>query len=324
MEFKCNICNKIYKSYQSLWNHNNKYHNTRQHQTPQINDPTTQINTKKMCKYCNKIFSRSDSKFRHEKTCVEKESNDKKLEIKKLELQLELKKHEDNILKHQLKLQNSKKHDNVTLNKLNKLLMRRNNLIKNSTVNSHNNTVNNNQQIINNNFQIVGLGKEDIIETLTNKQKKLIMDSKYSSLEKIIEIVHCGSYNQFKNIIITNMKDNYMYKYDEQVGHFVLSTKLDVVNSLIDYRMGDLEVIYNDFLEKNKLDNKTKDAIEKFVNKINYSTDKHTDYNGIQHANYKQYKINEIKMLLFNNKDKIVDDICLFLNTEEVVKTIDI
>ena len=78
---------------------------------------------------------------------------DKDLEFKKIEL--ELKKKEENILKLQLKLQNSKKHDNVTLNKLNKLLMQRNNLIKNSTVNSHN-TVNNNQ-IINNNFQIYGL-----------------------------------------------------------------------------------------------------------------------------------------------------------------------
>jgi len=328
IEYKCKICNKIYKTYQTLWKHNRSFHS---------NPPSTNIisnnilnNTssdikKYNCTICNRSFNNFQNRWKHTKICKIKNNNiiekDKDLEFKKIEL--ELKKKEENILKLQLKIQNSKKHDNVTLNKLNKLLMQRNNLIKNSTVNSHN-TVNNNQQIINNNFQIVGLGKEDIIETLTNKQKKLIMDSKYSSLEKIIEIVHCGSYNQFKNIIITNMKDNYMYKYDEKVGHFVLSTKLDVVNSLIDYRMGDLEVIYNDFLEKNKLDDKTKDAIEKFVNKINYSTDKHVDYNGIEHANYKQYKISEIKMLLYNNKDKIVDDICLFLNTEEVVRTIDI
>ena len=24
----CNICSKKYKSYKSLWNHNNKFHNT--------------------------------------------------------------------------------------------------------------------------------------------------------------------------------------------------------------------------------------------------------------------------------------------------------
>ena len=25
-EFKCNICNKFYTSYKSLWNHTNKFH----------------------------------------------------------------------------------------------------------------------------------------------------------------------------------------------------------------------------------------------------------------------------------------------------------
>ena len=25
----CNICNKIYSSYKSLWNHNKKFHNTK-------------------------------------------------------------------------------------------------------------------------------------------------------------------------------------------------------------------------------------------------------------------------------------------------------
>jgi hypothetical protein len=27
MEYKCKNCNKEYKSYQSLWNHNKKFHN---------------------------------------------------------------------------------------------------------------------------------------------------------------------------------------------------------------------------------------------------------------------------------------------------------
>ena len=28
MEYKCNICNKLYSSYQSLWIHNKKFHTT--------------------------------------------------------------------------------------------------------------------------------------------------------------------------------------------------------------------------------------------------------------------------------------------------------
>ena len=34
------------------------------------------------------------------------------------------------------------------------------------------------------------------------------MNAKFYCLEKLVEIIHCGNYNQFKNIIITNMKDN--------------------------------------------------------------------------------------------------------------------
>ena len=76
------------------------------------------------------------------------------------------------------------------------------------------------------------------------------MNARYISLDKLIEIIH-SKYNQFKNIIITNMKDNYMYKLDE----------------------------------------KTKDIIEKFINKINIDS-KYTDYDSKEHDNYKQYKIN--------------------------------
>ena len=71
-------------------------------------------------------------------------------------------------------------------------------------------------------------------------------------------------------------------------------------------------------LDKNKLDNNTKDIIEKFINKINYVDTKYTDYEGKEHENYKLYKINEIKVLLFNNQDKITSDISLLLTTNEV------
>ena len=114
------------------------------------------------------------------------------------------------------------------------------------------------------------------------------------------------------------MKDNYMYKYDDDKGQFILSTKNEVLNSLINYRLDDLEVIYNDLIEDNKINEKTKDIIEKFINKINYSDSKFTDSDGRDHDNYKQYKINEIKVLLYNNQDRITNDISLLLTTNEV------
>ena len=334
MEYNCNICNKLYKSYQSLWNHNNKFHNTINNEITNnnnlltVNNNLLTVNNNLLtsnkiykCKYCNKNYNLQQSKWSHEQKCknIVQETNeiDKIKEEKELaKIQLQVKKEEYKILQLKIKLQKSEKIDNVTVRKLNKLLTVHNNLIKN--INSHN-TINNNQQIINNNFQLVGLGKEEIFETLSNYEMKIIMNAKYSSLDKLIEIVHCGKYNQFKNIIITNMKDNYMYKYDDKECNFILSTKSEVINSLIDYRLGDLEIIYNDLLEKNKLDEKTKDIIEKFINKINNES-KYTDYDGKEHENYKQYKIHEIKILLFNNQDKITNDISLLLTTNNITQ----
>jgi hypothetical protein len=318
MSYICNICVKPYKSYQTLWKHNKNFHNDKLLNGPKKseNGPKKSENGPKKseknynCRFCNKIYNNKSSRWSHEQKCSE--ISNKKLELKIIQEKNLCLKEEAKILQLKLKLEKSNKIDNITLKKLNRMLIDRNNRIKNSTINS-NNIINN----ITNNFQLIGFGKEGIIETLTKNDKKLIIDAKYSCLEKLIEIVHCGKYNQFKNIIITNMKDNYMYKYDDSKGFFVLSTKNEVLNSLIDYRLCDLEVIYNDLLSNNKLDEKTKDIIEKFINKINYEDTKFTDCDGQQHDNYKEYKINEIKILLFNNQDKINNDISLLLTTNE-------
>jgi len=54
----CTICNKNYKSYQSLWNHKNKYHKSE----------TITIGIYK-CKYCNKEFDKRYNKYYHQKNC---------------------------------------------------------------------------------------------------------------------------------------------------------------------------------------------------------------------------------------------------------------
>jgi hypothetical protein len=198
--------------------------------------------------------------------------------------------------------------------------LERHNQYQNYINNINNGNINNYNGNIVNNIQLIGFGKEEnIIERLTNREKKLILDSRYKSLEKLIEIVHCGKYNEFKNILVTNMKNNYMYKYDDNRCQFVLATKDEVINSLIDNRMYELETIYDTFLEENKIDEKTKDIIEKFINKLNYDESKYTDSDGCVHDTYKHYKVNEIKLILYNNKDKITNDISLILTTTSEV-----
>ena len=143
----------------------------------------------------------------------------------------------------------------------------------------------------------------------------MILNAKYGALEKLIEIVHCGTYKQFKNIIITNMKDNYLYKFDATKGVFILATKSEELNRLFDHSVCDLDVIYNEFLEKNKLDEETKIIIEKFINKLHNIDVPFEDCEGKVHVNYREFKIKEIKILLFNNYDNITGDISLMLTT---------
>jgi hypothetical protein len=57
MEYKCDICIKQYKSYQSLWNHNKKFHE-------KIEKPSGYT-----CKFCNKFFDNRFKKCYHQKNC---------------------------------------------------------------------------------------------------------------------------------------------------------------------------------------------------------------------------------------------------------------
>jgi hypothetical protein len=293
------------------------------------------------CKFCHKEFTHKNNRWRHEKNCKEKKKkeNEKKikeeinerknkeldLKLKKKEIILKkeevkakkeearakreeanIKKEEAKILKLQLKLQNSKKTDITTLNSLNKSLLKHRNMI-NSNNNTTNNTINVQNNITNNHIQIVGFGKEEGIPALLSEnEKRMILGYRLLSLQKLIETVHCGNYNQFKNLIVTNMKDNYMYKYDDTKGVFELATKDDVINTLINYRITDLDDILNEFVEQNKIDAKTKERIEELIEKINYGDE-----------NDKRKQIEEIKMLLFNNKDKIAADISLMVQLED-------
>ena len=71
MEYKCNICNKLYSSYQSLWIHNKKFHEKSNSITAH-NTHFTPIITQNNCKYCKKKFTRNYNAIRHEKTCKNK------------------------------------------------------------------------------------------------------------------------------------------------------------------------------------------------------------------------------------------------------------
>jgi hypothetical protein len=69
MEFECKQCDKKYKSYQSLWNHNKKFH-TGDNNIKIIDESLL----KYVCKFCNKKFDKKQKKCYHQKKCEAKDA----------------------------------------------------------------------------------------------------------------------------------------------------------------------------------------------------------------------------------------------------------
>ena len=314
MENTCSICNKEYSSKSSLLHHRRNIHEIflldkkrRKHE----------MNNCYNCQFCNKEYRLAQSRWAHEKKCkIEKELEEKKIKEKQeeenrvlelknelLEKELEEMKinemnHKNEIIKLQKKLLSSKRLDNKTFKAVNKILMDR----------SNSNNITNSNNVINNNYPILSLGNEDLVNVLTIDQKKQIMNSRLGSIEKIVEITHCGELNQFKNIIITNLKDNYAYRYDDKVGYFVTVPKTDLLEDVIMNRVMDIEMIYDELKSANKIDSKTKRLIQDFLDKMANNDEPFFD-NETKYENFKSYKTNNIKILLYNNHDRITKDI---------------
>jgi len=254
--------------------------------------------TKYACIHCKKEYNSKQSKWRHQKEC--------KIKITELDrIKQECDRRGEQIKELQQKLLSSTKLDTKTFKALNRMLIERSNINSNNTINNiTNNSVNH--------YHIVSLGKEEILEALTMQQKQQILDCRLNSLEKLVEIAHCGQINQFKNIIITNLKDNYAYKYDDEKGYFVTVQKNALLDHLITLRLTDIEEIYDELKEANKIDTKTRMVIQTFLDKM--QNEKPVYENDTRYDNYRSYKIDNIKILLYNNQDNITKNIALLVS----------
>jgi uncharacterized C2H2 Zn-finger protein len=178
-EYKCKICKKEYKSYQSLWNHTKIIH-TEITQSVTIIHNSPPNNTHK-CIRCNKLFSRSDSVKRHQNKC-------------KIDVIIELKE-EINELKNQI--------NKISNKTSNKIINENKTITDNTQIN--NGTINNN-----NNINIkVSLGYENIND-LTKQDHLKILNSGYMSLIKLIELLNLNpDLPQYNNILVTNLVDKF-------------------------------------------------------------------------------------------------------------------
>ena len=259
------------------------------------------------CRYCDKTYNIIQSRWFHEKKCkiISKQENDAIEKLKK-EKDAQYKSLTQKIIKLQDKIIKDNSITTKSFKSINKLLIERSYMSNNT---NSLNTVNN--------IQICNVGGEDILNVLTENQKKQIINAKFGALDKLVEITHCGDYNQFKNIVVTNLKDEFAYQYDSTKGFFVAVKKNDIIKDIIDYRIYNITEIYDEMENGNKIDAKTKVVLKRFMDRCD-SDEPFEDSNGIKYPNYKEYKKDCIKILLYNNHERITKDIATLIQEHNI------
>ncbi len=268
MEYKCNICNKYYASYQSLWIHNKKFHeiknknNSNVKSCPSIvTSKSTQLNKPGfVCEHCNNQFSRSDNLKRHYKTC--KKIQEQKQKIDNTILYQEIEKLKEEIEK--LKKKPNKKIINIgSINTLN----------------------NNNNKIIN----ICGFGEEDV-NLLLPAEKQHIMNQGLNSIISLAEHLNFNEKIPQHHIFYTSaINDRYVNVYDKKTNTIVKKSKKEIYDiALINY-LTKLEQLQKD----------TKIKPKQFAEKLN------TLKSFIFQKKGKNEFHNQLNMISYNNKNLI-------------------
>jgi hypothetical protein len=312
--FLCNYCNKYYKTSQSLWNHKTKFHknesqsnishksvNSQSNFTiKSVNSQLNYIDNKKYkCKHCDKEYLHKQSKHKHEKTCKNNKINNLVEENNKLKEMIKVKeeKYEKELaeIKTQLLIiinKNCKIHPK-TLQKINK---------------NFNNT---NYGSINNGnitYNIIKFGNENINELLTDKEKIKILNMKYKSIEESIKTIHFNNNRpECQNILITNLRDDIAHVFDGE--KFITMKKNEAINELIDNHLENIEISLEEYREK--LTPKAIDILDKMIEKLYDDKTPLVDESNSnkKFSNYKLYKIDQIKDLIYNQSRSIKDTI---------------
>jgi hypothetical protein len=214
--------------------------------------------------------------------------NQKIVEIQKLKL--ELKKTQDINYKLSSKKSNATKKnqiDNSTNNNSN-------NTINNTTNNSNNITnSNNNSNNTTNLISIVNFGNESIAK-LTAKDKKEILENCLFSIVKCVEKVHFNdAIPEQQNSYITGLKSEFGYKFID--GKFIATDIDDLIDTIIENRKEDVREILENRKDM-RISKLTIDKIEDLLDKLD------------SNEGDLEYIRKEIRLLLFNNKDKVINN----------------
>jgi hypothetical protein len=286
--FICKICYKEYASASSLCNHNNKFHsellkkksdNSLKKSDNSLKKSDNNFNNQKQynCRFCNKEYTNKQSRWSHEQKCINKDDID---ELKNIIN--ELKQQFASILKEKGRVHHK------TLQKIN-----------NQVSNTINGNVNNGT-IINNTY--VKFGDVSYEKIFDEKEILSILNKQYMSLEEGITKIHFNEkLPEYSNVFITNLKDPLSYIFNGKA--FITVKKHDMLNELIDTHINEINLSYDKM--KNKIIPKHADRIENFLQKLNDIDTKYKDpENDRVYSNYKAYKMDAIKLAIYNGSDK--------------------
>jgi hypothetical protein len=295
MSLVCKYCNKEYKSYSSRSNHIRIYHSNEK--LSNSSKPSSLLtfpssgsftslskdnSSKLTCSKCNKTFSRSDNLKRHQTNCINTDTSIKDLLTENEILKQHLKKQEELMIQLMESINKNAKIHPKTLQKINKQL-----------INS-----NNNNTIINNTY--VKFGNLSYDGILSDKEQREILRKQYLSLEESIKKIHFNkNLPEYNNVFITNMKDDIAYVFNGK--QFISVRKNDMLNKLIDMHVDEINISFEK--NKGKLNEKQIERLEKFLDMLNDEDTKYKDGTQRIFSNYKAYKINEVKLMIYNESD---------------------
>jgi hypothetical protein len=271
MTFNCYICKKTYSSYQSLWNHNHKFHNdsdlidSKSQESTENNSDNDDISK---CKFCNKKFSNRQSRWRHEKTCPE---NDIKNTLEHIKNEIE-------ILK--------KNSQEIATNKNNN--SKNTNIINNGTIiNGQNNNVSH--------LNLVQPGFENIND-FTFDEVKNIFNSEISDIIKLIDTINFSKNRpRFNSYQTTSIESAYLSVYNAETKTIDKDRKKYFFEDIICKTIQKHELLYNKY--KNKFDSDKRQKLEENIMHLKKIKDDSFS------SKIMQEMIRNLNMLSYNKRD---------------------
>lgn len=260
MEYKCNICNKLYKSYQSLWNHNRKFHTINDFKMTSVDFVMTSNDFEKLqnenqiiCKYCDKKFTRNNNLNYHIKNiCKVKKQKELEESIYKMELE-----------KLKLEIEKLKKNPKKIINNYNAPV--NNGLINNNSNNNSNNKT----------LNLCQPGKENI-NLLTDTEKKYILSQGMNSIVSLVEQLNFNDrLPQNHNFYTSAINDKHVNTIDLKTNSFIKQSKKDLFDQILNSHIQKLETLGQNNKKFNDVFNNIKAFIylrkgkKEFMNQVN-------------------------------------------------------